>query len=230
VDVPDVPAYVAIDVDLGAESRNVRPEDALRSILDAGRSPLTLEEGIALVLQQPEVIARNLGLLDGRIAARRPARTGILDQRGPTEARLVLGPQSPHLARDGLLRTTRRVCLTAGQLAAPQLVLTVRLGGLNFDDESRIGGAFLRGHPFDNGVDQRLDHRQHVLQMGRGFAVYGGRDAVKSDRDALAGGAYGRSALDALQWERFTQGVGHHLYSIRGRIRGFQAYPYIEKS
>lgn len=61
MDVPDVPAYVAIDVDLGGESRSVRPEDALRSILDAGRSPLTLEEGIALVLQQPEVIARNRG-------------------------------------------------------------------------------------------------------------------------------------------------------------------------
>jgi hypothetical protein len=61
VDLPVPPAYVAIDVDLGAASRNVRPEDALRTILDAGRSPLTLDEGIALVLQQPEVIAKNWG-------------------------------------------------------------------------------------------------------------------------------------------------------------------------
>jgi uncharacterized protein DUF5701 len=61
VNVPDAPAYLAIDVDLGADSRNVRPEDALREILAAGRSPLTLDEGIALVLQQPEVIARNWG-------------------------------------------------------------------------------------------------------------------------------------------------------------------------
>jgi hypothetical protein len=52
---------VAVDVDLGAGSRNVRPEDALRDILAAGRSPLTLDEGIALVLQQPEAIARNWG-------------------------------------------------------------------------------------------------------------------------------------------------------------------------
>lgn len=61
VEVPDGAAYLAIDIDLGEGSRNVRPEDALRKILDAGRSPLTLDEGVALVLQQPEVIARNWG-------------------------------------------------------------------------------------------------------------------------------------------------------------------------
>jgi Family of unknown function (DUF5701) len=61
VELPTAPAYVAIDVDLGEQSRNVRPEDALRDILAAGRSPLTLDEGIALMLQQPEVIAPNWG-------------------------------------------------------------------------------------------------------------------------------------------------------------------------
>jgi Family of unknown function (DUF5701) len=61
VELPGAPAYVAIDVDLGEASRNVPPEDALREILAAGRSPLTLDEGIALVLQQPEVIAPNWG-------------------------------------------------------------------------------------------------------------------------------------------------------------------------
>jgi hypothetical protein len=59
VRLPDAPAYLAIDVNLGADSHNVRPEDALREIVAAGRSPLTLDEGIALVLQQPEVIAPN---------------------------------------------------------------------------------------------------------------------------------------------------------------------------
>ncbi len=53
--------YVAVDVDLGAGSRNVRPEDALREILAAGRSPLTIHEGIALMLQQPDAIAPNWG-------------------------------------------------------------------------------------------------------------------------------------------------------------------------
>jgi hypothetical protein len=61
VELPDAPAYLAVDVDLGLESRNVRPEDALRDILAAGRSPLTIDEGIALVLQQPESIDRNFG-------------------------------------------------------------------------------------------------------------------------------------------------------------------------
>ena len=61
VRLPDAPAYLAGDVDLGASSRNVRPEDALREILAAGRSPLTIDEGIALMLQQPEAIARNWG-------------------------------------------------------------------------------------------------------------------------------------------------------------------------
>ena len=61
VELPAAPAYLAVDVDLGAGSRNVRPEDALREILAAGRSPLTIDEGIVLTLQQPEAIARNWG-------------------------------------------------------------------------------------------------------------------------------------------------------------------------
>jgi len=61
VALPDAPAYQALDVELGAGNRNVRPEEALREILAAGRSPLTLDEGVALVLQQPEAIAVNWG-------------------------------------------------------------------------------------------------------------------------------------------------------------------------
>jgi hypothetical protein len=59
--LPPGPEYRVLDIDLGAGSRNVRPEDALRDILAAGRSPLTLEEGIALMLEQPEVVAPNHG-------------------------------------------------------------------------------------------------------------------------------------------------------------------------
>jgi hypothetical protein len=95
VTLPDAPAYLAVDVDLGAGSRNVRPEDALHDILEAGRSPLTLDEGIALVLQQPEAIARNWGFT---MAA---SRRG--DQRVPafwiSEGRPKLGwcwDRNPH--------------------------------------------------------------------------------------------------------------------------------------
>ena len=61
VELPATDTYVVEDIDLGEASRNVRPEDALRDILAAGRSPLTLDEGIALMLAEPEVIATNWG-------------------------------------------------------------------------------------------------------------------------------------------------------------------------
>ena len=61
VQIPESDAYLLNGVDLGADSRNVTPENALKAILDAGRSPLTLEEGIALMLQQPEAIEPNWG-------------------------------------------------------------------------------------------------------------------------------------------------------------------------
>lgn len=61
VDLPPSASYVCVDVDLGHDLRGVTPEDALARILAAGRSPLTLDEGIALMLQHPEAIAPNHG-------------------------------------------------------------------------------------------------------------------------------------------------------------------------
>jgi len=54
VAIPAGPAYVLVDPDTGAETLNVRPDDALPRILAGGRTPLTLEEGLALVLHRPE--------------------------------------------------------------------------------------------------------------------------------------------------------------------------------
>ena len=53
LDVPAAP-YLIEDVDTGATTLGVRPDDALPRILAAGRTPLTLEEGLAVVLQHPE--------------------------------------------------------------------------------------------------------------------------------------------------------------------------------
>ena len=66
-------AYLITDVDLGAGNRNVTPDDALAAIERAGRSPLTIDEGIALVTQRPEAVARNAGfsLLGSRCGDRR---------------------------------------------------------------------------------------------------------------------------------------------------------------
>ena len=47
-------AYLLDDVDTGAAYLGVRPDDALPVILAAGRTPLTLEEGLAVVVQHPE--------------------------------------------------------------------------------------------------------------------------------------------------------------------------------
>ncbi len=56
LDIPDAPSYELLDVDAGAEFFNVPPKEALPRILAAGRSPLTLEEGLALVAAQPDVL------------------------------------------------------------------------------------------------------------------------------------------------------------------------------
>jgi hypothetical protein len=55
VHVPDSP-YLAVGVDTGAATLGVAPQDALPGLLARGRSPLTLEEGLAVVLQHPEVL------------------------------------------------------------------------------------------------------------------------------------------------------------------------------
>jgi hypothetical protein len=55
VDVPSSP-YDLEGVDLGADLLNVAPRDALSAILDAGRSPLTLEEGVAVLLAHPGIL------------------------------------------------------------------------------------------------------------------------------------------------------------------------------
>jgi hypothetical protein len=52
-------AYVLLDVDRGAQTRNVRPTDALEMITAQGRTPLTVEEGIAFITAFPDSLERN---------------------------------------------------------------------------------------------------------------------------------------------------------------------------
>jgi hypothetical protein len=59
VSVPKGDAYLLLEIDRGAETRNVTPDDAYPSILAQGRSPLTIEEGIALLTQFPEFVQSN---------------------------------------------------------------------------------------------------------------------------------------------------------------------------
>lgn len=57
VEVPEALVYLLVDVDTGPETLNVRPDDALPRIRAAGRTPLTIDEGVALVTQHPSVFA-----------------------------------------------------------------------------------------------------------------------------------------------------------------------------
>jgi hypothetical protein len=61
VRVPDDMAYLLIDVDTGKKSLNVTPDAALATILAEKRSPLTIDEGVALVTQYPEAVKKNHG-------------------------------------------------------------------------------------------------------------------------------------------------------------------------
>ena len=59
VDVPDKHAYLVVDIERGDEYRNVRPDDALTAITARGRTPLTVDEGIAFVSAFPESLEKN---------------------------------------------------------------------------------------------------------------------------------------------------------------------------
>jgi hypothetical protein len=80
--VPDGPVYLARRPERGDELANVSPDEALPAIAGAGRSPLLLTEGIAWLLQHPEVLERGRCFMtigsrlrrpDGRLDARTPA-------------------------------------------------------------------------------------------------------------------------------------------------------------
>ncbi len=57
--VPQNPLYLIVDIDRGKETINVRPADALVTIKKDGRSPLTIDEGIAIVTQYPDFLIKN---------------------------------------------------------------------------------------------------------------------------------------------------------------------------
>ena len=57
--MPPGAAYLLVDVERGEEFCNVTPEDATATIRARGRTPLTIDEGIALVTQVPQVLETN---------------------------------------------------------------------------------------------------------------------------------------------------------------------------
>lgn len=57
--VPEAPAYLLVDVERGEEFCGVPPEQALPGIRERGRTPLTIDEGIALVTHAPHLLEKN---------------------------------------------------------------------------------------------------------------------------------------------------------------------------
>lgn len=82
VTLPEGPVYAVAGLERGDEMANWSPDEALPALTAAGRTPLTLGEGIHWLLQVPAVLDRNhcfmtigsrLRRPDGRLDARTPA-------------------------------------------------------------------------------------------------------------------------------------------------------------
>ena len=107
LDLPHSAAYLIVDIDTGRQTLNVRPGDALPMIRPAGRTPLTLEEGLAVATQHPEWLReRNcFEMLGSRAGDERV--TGVWVSKGsPRLGWCWVGNPHPWL---GMATTARRV-------------------------------------------------------------------------------------------------------------------------
>ncbi|MDQ0892360.1 hypothetical protein QFZ81_007448 [Paenibacillus sp. V4I9] len=73
IELPTGLAYLAVDIDTGKETLNITPNEAIKTITNESRTPLTLEEGIALITHFPDILQKNNGfsLLGSRCGDRR---------------------------------------------------------------------------------------------------------------------------------------------------------------
>jgi hypothetical protein len=81
VALPGGDVYLVEDLDRGDAMAGRSPDEALPAVTGAGRTPLTLTEGIHWVLQCPEVLDRNHCFMT--IGSRRRKPDGRLDTRTP---------------------------------------------------------------------------------------------------------------------------------------------------
>ncbi|HVQ53330.1 MAG TPA: DUF5701 family protein [Mycobacterium sp.] len=81
IKLPDAPMYAVRGLDRGDAMANWSADEALPAIEDAGRTPLTLTEGLHWLLQSPDVLARGHCFMT--IGSRRNKPCGSLDARTP---------------------------------------------------------------------------------------------------------------------------------------------------
>ena len=116
-ELPAAPAYLLVDPDTGRRWLDVPPEQVLPPLLASGRSPLTLDEGLALLLQDGGVLRRDTCFSMLAAALRRPSGACPVGQQGPATARLVLGRCAAHLARLGVRGRPPRLTRGCGMLS-----------------------------------------------------------------------------------------------------------------
>ncbi len=82
LDVPRTP-YLLLDVDTGADEMGVPPGEAVERIVAAGRTPLTLAEGVAVLVSDPGILrSRNsFSLLGTRAGDQRVPALWVSSQR-----------------------------------------------------------------------------------------------------------------------------------------------------
>ena len=83
VEVPAAWAYLLADVDTGPDTLDVPPDDAMPKILAAGRLPLTLDEGIAVVTHNPDLLTsgNRFSMLGSRCGDRRVTAIWVSQRR-----------------------------------------------------------------------------------------------------------------------------------------------------
>ena len=81
VPLPDSAVYVVTDVDRGDGYANWSPDEVDPDLSAAGRTPLTLTEGLTWLLQQPDALERNHCFMT--IGSRKRKAGGALDTRTP---------------------------------------------------------------------------------------------------------------------------------------------------
>ncbi|MEU7812521.1 DUF5701 family protein [Pseudonocardia sp. NPDC049154] len=81
VEVPDAPVHLVEGLDRGDHLVNRSPEEAATEFAGTGRTPLLLTEGVQWVLQDPEVLQRNVCFMTIGSRLRKPG--GRFDARTP---------------------------------------------------------------------------------------------------------------------------------------------------
>jgi hypothetical protein len=81
--IPCEKAYLLLNIDRGKDTLNMTPDDALKIINKRVRSPLTIDEGVAIITQHPDFLKKNncFSLLGSRRGDRRVPALWISEGR-----------------------------------------------------------------------------------------------------------------------------------------------------